>query len=83
MSDPVRTCIGCRRRTDKKALLRVVWSGGRVIVDERQVAPGRGAYLHPDPKCLAQATKKRAFGRALRTEGIGAEQLAGLTLPPD
>ncbi|MFC7621240.1 YlxR family protein [Microlunatus sp. GCM10028923] len=83
MSDPVRTCIGCRRRTEKQTMLRVVWSDGRVIFDERQAAPGRGAYLHPDPKCLAQAAKKRAFGRALRIEGIGADQLAGLTLPAD
>lgn len=28
--------------------------------------PGRGAWLHPDPRCLAVAVKRRAFGRALR-----------------
>lgn len=81
VSEPVRTCVGCRRRSEKKALLRVVWSDGQVVVDERQAAPGRGAYLHPDPKCLAQAAKKRAFGRALRVEGIGTDQLAGLAIP--
>jgi len=32
--------------------------------------PGRGAHLHPDLVCLAQAVKRRAFGRALRVTGI-------------
>jgi predicted RNA-binding protein YlxR (DUF448 family) len=28
--------------------------------------PGRGAWLHPDPACLAEAVRRRAFTRALR-----------------
>ncbi|NKT07135.1 DUF448 domain-containing protein, partial [Rhodococcus hoagii] len=28
--------------------------------------PGRGAWLHRDPKCLSEAGRRRAFGRALR-----------------
>lgn len=28
--------------------------------------PGRGAWLHPDPDCLAEAVRRRAFARALR-----------------
>ena len=63
---PVRTCLGCRRRDDQARLLRVVADGTTVVVDPRRRAPGRGAYVHPDPACVALAVKKRAFSRALR-----------------
>ena len=73
--EPERTCIGCRERATKVELLRVTRGSdadGRAIVvpDLTGTAPGRGAYLHPSTACLAQAERRRAFGRALRhTEG--------------
>jgi uncharacterized protein len=68
VSAPVRTCIGCRERAEKWQLLRIVASEGAVAVDDRQMLPGRGAYLHPRPGCLEQALKRRSLGRALRSE---------------
>jgi predicted RNA-binding protein YlxR (DUF448 family) len=56
--------------------VRVVAHGTSVLVDPRRRAPGRGAYVHPDPACVALAVKKRAFGRTLRapvdSAGAGA-----------
>ena len=75
---PVRTCIGCRRRELAVELLRVVAvdggdetgnGSGVVTVDTARKLPGRGAWLHPDPKCLHAAVRRRAFGRALRIAG--------------
>ena len=66
---PVRTCVGCKRRALIGELLRVVAVAGRVVVDERRRLPGRGAWLHPDPDCLAKAERRRAFPRALRAPG--------------
>ncbi|WP_374999595.1 YlxR family protein [Aeromicrobium sp. CTD01-1L150] len=40
-----------------------------VAPDLRRTLPGRGAHLHPDPRCLELARRRKAFGRALRTEG--------------
>jgi len=37
-----------------------------LVVDVGRRLPGRGAWLHPDPGCLEQAERRRAFGRALR-----------------
>jgi uncharacterized protein len=86
---PVRTCVGCRRRDEQGRLLRVVPGGTTVQVDVRRRLPGRGAYVHPDPACVALAVKKRAFGRTLRapvdaaaagavlTEYLGTSSLAG------
>ena len=65
---PVRTCIGCRERASKGELIRLVWRDGDVV-DERQTAPGRGAYLHRSRACLELAIKRRALGRALRVQG--------------
>jgi predicted RNA-binding protein YlxR (DUF448 family) len=67
---PIRTCIGCRRRAMAAELLRVVAGpGGCVLPDPRRRAAGRGAWVHPDPDCVALAERRRAYGRALRVPG--------------
>ena len=63
---PVRTCVGCRRHAPAGELLRVVAVDGRLVPDPARRLPGRGAHLHPDPTCLAEAERRRAFPRALR-----------------
>ena len=50
-------------------LLRVVAVDGHLVVDTRRRLPGRGAWLHPGPDCLAKAERRRAFPRALRVPG--------------
>ena len=74
MSQPVRTCVGCRRKAGKSELVRLVWQQS-VTVDPAQRAPGRGAYLHPGPDCVALAVKRRSLGRALRVTGVDPEVL--------
>jgi predicted RNA-binding protein YlxR (DUF448 family) len=76
VSAPVRTCIGCRERTEKSELLRIVACDGGIAIDHSQVLPGRGAYLHPRPACLEQALKRRSLGRALRSEIDGQRAAA-------
>ena len=64
--EPVRTCVGCRMRASRSALLRVVSQDGILVIDERAVLPGRGALMHPTQECMTAALRRRAFGRALR-----------------
>jgi len=71
---PVRTCVGCRKRELAVGLLRAVAvSAGNgsysVTVDTAGNVPGRGAWLHPEPQCASEATRRRAFARALRITG--------------
>ncbi|WP_253889748.1 YlxR family protein [Actinokineospora diospyrosa] len=73
---PVRTCVGCRARVAEAQLLRVVHADGALVPDPRRRMPGRGAWVHPDPGCLAKAEKRRAFPRALRVQE--ALDVAGL-----
>ena len=66
---PVRTCVGCRERAAKSELLRVVAGAGVLVPDPAGRLPGRGASVHPDPRCVDLAEKRRAFPRALRQAG--------------
>ncbi|WP_122824542.1 YlxR family protein [Georgenia faecalis] len=71
-TEPVRTCVGCRARAPRSALVRVVLEApgaSRAAVDDRASAPGRGAWLHADQQCLDLAVRRRAFPRALRSAG--------------
>ena len=63
---PMRQCVGCREMKVKKELIRVVKSPeGDLSLDFKGKAPGRGAYLCPNPECLKKAIKSRALERAL------------------
>jgi predicted RNA-binding protein YlxR (DUF448 family) len=71
---PTRMCVGCRERGAQDLLLRVVAvttdpGAPSVRPDPRRRLPGRGAYVHPRPECLALAERRRAFPRALRLPG--------------
>ncbi|MGO1318419.1 MAG: YlxR family protein [Cellulomonadaceae bacterium] len=73
---PVRTCVGCRGLGARTDLVRLVaqsttFAPGApasmvVVVDERADLPGRGAWLHPRPRCVELAVRRRAITRALR-----------------
>ena len=67
---PERTCVGCRVTRPKRELVRVVLPAeGPAVVDPSGRASGRGAYLCRDSAagCLAQARRRRALPRSLRT----------------
>lgn len=67
---PERTCVACRGKAPRAQLLRLVLAtSGELVVDARAVMPGRGAWIHPDPRCVDLAERRRALGRALRTTG--------------
>ena len=67
--EPVRTCVGCRTRSPRSALLRVVSIDSVLVPDERASMPGRGAWVHETPECVDAAIRRRAFVRALRVSG--------------
>jgi len=48
-------------------MAHVVAVGSVVTPDPAGRLAGRGAWVHPD--CLAEATRRRAWGRALRLDG--------------
>ena len=68
--NPIRSCIGCRKTGEPSELMRMVLVDGKVIFDQQQIAPGRGAWVHR--KCLKLAVDRQAFKWAFK-----------LTLMPD
>lgn len=75
---PLRKCLGCNEQKQKRELIRVVKSKeGEVSLDVTGRANGRGAYICPNPECLAKAEKRKSLARALETE-ITAEIYAKL-----
>ncbi|MFC4564729.1 YlxR family protein [Nocardiopsis mangrovi] len=65
----MRTCVGCRSRAAQSELVRLVAGSGMVEPDPARRRPGRGAYLHADPRCWESAERRRVWPRAFRTAG--------------
>ena len=62
---PMRQCTGCRTTFQNRELIRVVHGpDGSITLDFKGKAPGRGAYVCPNPDCLKKARKSRALERA-------------------
>lgn len=79
----MRSCIGCRQRFPREALIRLVCDpAGQVVIDRHLKAPGRGAHLCYDMSCIHQACRRRAFGRAFKraVRPIDAEALTSAAL---
>jgi len=71
MTQPIRTCVGCRERELQTKLIRVILADQQVIpkkvlVDFAKTAPGRGAYLHFNSECINTAVSRKLLGRALK-----------------
>ena len=62
--NPIRSCIGCRKTGSPSSLMRMVLVDGKVIFDQKQIAPGRGAWVHR--KCLELAIDRKAFNWAFK-----------------
>jgi len=66
---PLRKCVGCMEQKNKKELIRIVKNkDGHISIDFTGKAPGRGAYICLNTKCLQNAFKKKALNRALQQE---------------
>jgi hypothetical protein len=65
---PVRTCVGCRAKRPKGALVRIALGPDGVVSIDREgsAAPGRGAYVCPEEACIERATRSGALRRSLR-----------------
>jgi uncharacterized protein len=75
MAQPIRTCIGCRKRVPAAELVRLVLVDGQVVPWLARRPGGRGASIHAQIACVEAACKTGAFGRAFRTR---IENTAGL-----
>ncbi len=66
---PIRTCVVCREKRDKRQLVRIVLTAtSGVLVDPTGKRNGRGAYLCDNQRCWNQTLNSKVLDRALKTE---------------
>ena len=68
-----RTCVACNSKKDKKELIRIVLNKeGKIFVDEKGKAEGRGMYICSDEECLEKLKKnkkiEKTFGISINDE---------------
>lgn len=64
---PLRRCVGCNDRKEKRELIRVVRSpNGEIFLDETGKRQGRGAYICPHKDCLEAARKRKGLEHSLK-----------------
>ncbi|XSG81566.1 MAG: RNA-binding protein [Methyloligella sp. ZOD6] len=67
-SPPMRRCALTRAPRAKHALIRFVVSpDGDVVPDLKEKLPGRGVWITADHDSVAEAAKRNAFARGLKT----------------
>lgn len=64
---PIRSCVVCREKGDKRTLTRIVRTEQGVEVDPGGKLDGRGAYLCERESCWERAVTTDVLNKALRT----------------
>lgn len=65
---PMRQCMGCGVRKEKKDLIRIIRTPEEeIVLDASGRKNGRGAYLCNHVECLRKAQKRKALERTLNT----------------
>ncbi|HEX2029518.1 MAG TPA: YlxR family protein [Nitriliruptorales bacterium] len=74
----VRTCVGCRSARPQRELVRFARTANGAVLDTGRRLPGRGAYVCPDPACIAAARARDAapLRRSLRAGSPAGLQAA-------
>lgn len=63
---PVRQCVGCSAKKDKKELIRIIRTlEAEIVVDFTGKKNGRGAYICNSTDCLNLARKRKSLERSL------------------
>ena len=70
---PMRSCVGCQEKKEKKQLIRVIRTpDNRIELDPTGRSNGRGAYICPKLECLRAARKARRLEKSFSCK-ISAE----------
>ena len=79
--EPLRTCMGCNEKKEKKDLIRIVKNkNGQIDVDRTGKMQGRGAYICDNINCLEKAIKTKRIEKIfeMKIENSIYEKLRGV-----
>ncbi len=66
---PMRQCIGCGERKEKRELIRVIKTPeDEIMIDLTGKKNGRGAYICNSTECLRLARRRRSLAHSLKTD---------------
>lgn len=72
---PLRTCVACKQKMDKRQLTRVVrTSDTGIVIDLTGKRNGRGAYLCGNADCWEKAVTDRLLEKSLKTHLTAEER---------
>ena len=73
---PIRTCLGCRQKKEKKELWRFALdANGMVLKDFSSKYGGRHAYCCKNDKCLKKFfDNKKGLSRTFRLQALGFDE---------
>lgn len=75
---PLRKCLGCEERKEKKNLIRIVKTPDKeIIIDLLGNKNGRGAYVCNNIDCFNKAIETNRIRKSLKTD-ISKEKLEEL-----
>ena len=60
-----RTCIGCKKKNNKKELIRMAFNENEITLDLKQKLQGRGMYICKNEECLNRIMKNKSFKPAI------------------
>ena len=67
---PLRSCISCGEKRDKKELIRLALDQNHQLVrDDLGTKEGRGAYICKSDSCLKKLSKHKRLNRVFRGTG--------------
>lgn len=65
---PERTCVVCRRKSEKQSFIKIVRANGDIVLDREQKINGRGMYVCKNAECIQKAIKIKAINRCFKKE---------------
>ena len=68
MHIPQRTCVSCRRKSDKDEFIRICKSQNKPTIDYKKKENSRGLYVCKDINCIEKLKKNKAVQRILKVE---------------
>lgn len=63
---PLRTCVACGKIRPQREMVRLVYSGDTVVIDNGRKKSRRGAYLCLEEKCRQTGLKGNRLERTLK-----------------
>lgn len=67
MSNPIRTCIVCRKKGTKENFIKIVLNkSGEFLIEKNKKLDGRGAYICKNGDCIMNCQKSKAINRAFK-----------------